>query len=322
MPISSAWEALRGDPLPWLLDERHPNLHWRALTELVGRPAASPAVERARGGANAVEPVAALLEALLPDGSWADGAGWWDAAGGHGWRLLGAVQWGADPADPRLQAAASRLLAEAPGEGGFAAREGGSPAPWLTARVLQALAGLGFGRHARFQEALAWLEEAAPKAQDGGWAREGAGDGAGPCRITPVALLAALAACGDDRRHLLRDRATRGVVEVLAYGDAALDALGHPCLARTDLAEALWVLARSGAEVQPVMVPALARLQERQLDGGRWPRDLEVPAELALGKWLPAVGEPSRWLTLKSAVAILHYAVPAGLPRMFPKKPD
>ena len=88
MTISSPWEALSGDPLPWLLDERHPNLHWRVLAELVGRPLASPAVVRSRGGANAVEPVAALLEALLPDGGWADSAGWCDAAGGHGWRLL------------------------------------------------------------------------------------------------------------------------------------------------------------------------------------------------------------------------------------------
>ena len=54
------WEALTGDPLPWLLDDHRPNLLLRVLVELVGRPAGSPAVLRARGGANAVEPVASL----------------------------------------------------------------------------------------------------------------------------------------------------------------------------------------------------------------------------------------------------------------------
>ena len=66
-----AWESLRGDPLPWLLDPNRPNLHWRVLTELVGRPPESPAVVRARGGADAVEPIASLIADLQPDGTWA-----------------------------------------------------------------------------------------------------------------------------------------------------------------------------------------------------------------------------------------------------------
>lgn len=314
------WEALRGDPLPWLLDSERPNLQWRALVELVGRPALSPAVVRAQGGANVFDPVAALLESLHPDGSWAVDAAWWDAGAGPGWRLLAAVQWGADPGDPRLQAAAARLLDEAPGEGGFA-RDGASPAsPVLTARVAQGLAGLGCARHPRLQEALAWLDEGARPAPGGGWLAEGADGRPSPCGVTAVATLAALTAAGDERRKGLRERAERGTVELLARGEADLERLGHPCLERTDLAEALWGLARAGVALRPAMVQPLARLQGRQLEGGRWPRDVPPPPGLPIGDPLP-VGAPSRWVTLKAAVAVMRYGGEAALPRMFPDKP-
>ena len=66
----SGWEALRGDSLAWLLDEARPNLQWRVLVELIGRPLDSPAVRRARGAANGVEPLASLLAELHSDGGW------------------------------------------------------------------------------------------------------------------------------------------------------------------------------------------------------------------------------------------------------------
>ena len=90
--ISDAWESLRGDPMPWLLDEDRPNLHWRVLVELLRRPVSSPAVLRARGGADAAEPIASLLAELDPDGSWATGVGYWRPYSGPGWRIVAAVQ--------------------------------------------------------------------------------------------------------------------------------------------------------------------------------------------------------------------------------------
>ncbi len=114
---TQGWEALRGDSLDWLLDPARPNLHWRVLVELVGRPTDSPAVRRARGGANAVEPVASLLADLHPDGGWATTVPRWSVYNGPGWRLVAAVAWGADPDDPRLHAASERLLQARPGRG-------------------------------------------------------------------------------------------------------------------------------------------------------------------------------------------------------------
>jgi hypothetical protein len=306
--------------VPWLLDLSQPNLHWRVLTEVIRRPSDSPAVVRARGGANAIEPVATLLKELMPDGSWASSADLWEKFAGPGWRLLAAVSWGADPSDPRLHAASLRLLEEAPGVGGFAASDGGDSVPWLTARVLQALARLGWCRHSRFQEAVAWLDEAAPRSVDGGWIGSG-GDGESVgCGVTPVALLDALTACGATNRKALRDRAVRAVLAAIAGRGDELLLLGYPNFARTDAAEALAVLARAEAGYDPKMLTALTRLQQVQLEGGRWARGDGVPASLPVGD-RPTTGEPSRWITLEAVTAILHYAVEAGLPRMFPQKP-
>lgn len=91
--------------MPWLLDPSRPNLHWRVLTDLIHRPPDSRAVTSARGGADAVDPIATLLEDLSPDGAWVRTTPLWEKFAGPGWRLLAAVQWGGDPTDPRLQGA-------------------------------------------------------------------------------------------------------------------------------------------------------------------------------------------------------------------------
>jgi hypothetical protein len=239
----------------------------------------------------------------------------WRDFDGPGWRLLAAAQMGADFTDPRLHAGAEVLLETAPGEGGFALEHDQVPVAWLTARVLQALAELGWCHHARFQEGLAWLDEAAPRSRTGGWER-----GGDECEVTPVAVLAALATCGEDRRTELRSRAVYSILRIVAEPTEALSMFRHPCLDRTDLAEAFAALARCDVPLAPVMVPALKRIQNLQVEGARWNRDLPVPANLPVGNEMTP-GAPSRWITLKCATALLHYAVEAELPRMYPAKP-
>lgn len=282
---------------------------------MVRRPADSPAVVRARGGANATNRVAALLADLAPDGTWYSDAPLWRSFDGPGWRLLAAVQVGADPTDPRLHAGAEVLLETAAGEGGFALDQEQAPVPWLTARVLQALAELGWCHHARFQEGLAWLDEEAPCAQSGGWLNADR-----ECEVTPMAVLAVLTSCGEDRRTELRRRAVDSIQRTLAEPTEELTRLAHPGLDRTDLAELLSILARSDVPLAPEMIPALRRIQNAQLEGARWRRDVAVPSALPVGSGM-AAGEPSRWLTLKCATALMHYAVDAKLPRMYPAKP-
>lgn len=317
-PCGDAWEALRFDPLGWLLEGERPGLHQRVLVELFGRPASSPAVGRQADAAGASDPVAALLAELHPDGAWASGVGWWTRFGGRGWRLLAAVELGADPRDPRLLSGMRSLLEQAPGAGGFAPRAGVAPDPGLTARLAAAALAVGLSRHPRVQEALAWLEEAAPRTPGGGWARATGEEDA----VVPTALLGGLASAPAARGPELRGRAQGSIVRILSdRRRPPLERLGHPGLHQTDLAEMLAALARSGAPWDPRLRPALRRLQEMQDGSGRWPRCRPVPRSLPLGEWRPATREPSRWVTLRAAVAVLRYAVDAGLPRLFPPKP-
>ncbi|HSL18999.1 MAG TPA: hypothetical protein VLB51_13920 [Methylomirabilota bacterium] len=298
---SEAWQALRGDSLDWLLDPARPNLYWRVLVDVIGRPLDSPAVRRARGGANVAEPVASLLADLHPDGHWATDLPLWAPDGGPGWRLVAAVQMGADPEDPRLHAASERLLEEAPGDGGLLGPGGSEPDPRLTARTLEALTGLGWKRHPRVQEWLAWLDET------GGWE----GD--------PVAATAVLGACGTDGRPTLRERAADGLDAVLAAdGDRGLDVLGHPNLLRTDLAEVFAVLAAARVEPRRSWRRPLESLQRLQDGDGRWPLQTSMPKTLGP----PEPPGPSKWVTLKATRAMLAYAVAAELPRLFPYPPD
>ncbi len=294
------WEALGGDSLDWLLDPARPNLHWRVLVELVGRPADSPAARRARGGANAVEPVTSLLADLHPDGGWATHLPLWAPYGGPGWRLVAAVQWGADPEEPRVHAASERLLETAAGEGGLVRPRSSEPDPQLTARALETMVALGWGRHPRVQEWLAWFEAT------GGWEDDA------------TAAVAVLAASRGGLRPGLQERAVDGLGRSLAASrGASFTTFGHPNLLRTDLAEIFANLAAAGVGFRRPWRRLLKKLQARQDGMGRWSRASPIPRSLAA----PEPAQPSKWITFKATKAVLAYAVEAELPRLFPFPP-
>jgi hypothetical protein len=294
-----------------LLDEHRPNLHWRVLAELVGRPVDSAAVVRAMGGASACEPVATLLADLHPDGSWVTPVGMSRRYGGPWWRLIAAVQLGADPSDPRLDAAAGRLLDRIDGVGGFSAGPNQPESAVLTARLVQTVACLGFIRHLRVQEALAWFEED----------RRAWNLPLGQLWTVATALLAALAS-GGLVGHPLRKRLGKKLIGLFATAEAPSTRYGHPNLARTDLSEVLWALARIGVPWDERLAGPLRLLQSAQNEQGRWPSRRAVPQSLPVKPdTFETVGEPSRWITLRAVVALNAYAVPAQLPRLFPEKP-
>lgn len=304
--------------MSWLLDDCGPGVRWRTLVELVGRPPGSPAVVRARGGASAFEPVASLLGRLQPDGSWELGVGTWSRFRGAGWHLVAAVGLGADTVDPRLRAGAARLLETAGGDGGL------NPAPCITARGLHALAELGQARDPRFEEALAWIEATADSAGGAVWTCPFYGHRGpqGGCVVTAVAVLGLLLAAPEHSRTALRDLAVSELDRALSAGHRPnnLFRYGNANLMRTDAAEIFQVLARSGVAFDPAWLPSLGRLQTGQDDTGRWTLGEPDPASLGIF-YGEEIGRRSPWATLRAATALMHYAVAAGLPRMFPAKP-
>ncbi len=301
--------------MAWLLDEDHPSVTWRALVDLIGRPMDARAVQRARGAADASKPLATLLAPLDPDGRWRIPEGPWDAPEGAGWRLAAAVQLGADPGDPRLDAAARRLVA------GRLPLDAGSPC--VAARAAETLSRLGWTNAPVLTELLAWLEEGAVPNGSGGWRCADPSHGGldGGCVVTAVGVMAALAAPGARRRPALAVRAREVLLEALGAGfEGAGD--GWPNLLRTGRSEILVRLAMAGVPWEPRMDAALKKLQSSQDAEGRW-----VPEVGPEGSWggasgLDRPGRPSRWLTLHALIVLRAYAVPAALPRLFPERPS
>ncbi|NOZ95949.1 MAG: hypothetical protein GXP47_14595 [Acidobacteria bacterium] len=299
----------------WLLDDDHPTVGWKVLTDLIRRPAEAPAVNRARGAANASEPLATMLASLDPAGRWNVQEGAWNGPEGGGWRVVAAVQLGADPQDPRLDAAARRLAtAPVPADPAF---------PCVAARAAEALALLGWGNSPELTELLAWLDEGAPPAEDGGW-RCGHPSHAGPgggCVVTPTAILAALAAPGARHRPALAVRARDALLDLLGEEPEPSMPEGWPNLLRSSKVEILMRLALAGVPWDPRMNATLKELQASQDSLGRWIADAEPEATWSGAPGLDRPGSPSRWLTLHALIALRAYAVPAGLPRFYPERP-
>jgi len=69
--VTNAWHAaLRGDPLPWLLERDDPAIRHLALAQLVDEPEDAPSVRRARAAAMRTDPIASILAAQDPEGWW------------------------------------------------------------------------------------------------------------------------------------------------------------------------------------------------------------------------------------------------------------
>jgi hypothetical protein len=167
---------------------------------------------------------------------------------------------------------------------------------------------------------MAWIDEGSAAHPSGGWPTSGGGKKRGECAVTAVSVLDALTGCSDLRRSSLRDRAIGSLLRILDDSVGPRAPYSHPCLGRTDDAEILSAMARASVPLSPKMLPALSKLQERQLEGGRWARGIDVPKSLPVPV-STSLEEPDRWITLKCVSALMTYAVEAELPRMYPAKP-
>ncbi len=303
MAEATWWRHLRGDPTRFLFDGEDPGVEWRALVELLGRGPDSPAVERARAAARESGPAAEILRQQGAMGLWGSPGGVGHRWGGSLWRFLAATWLGADPHDPRVERAASALLAVlSPSSGGFSPARDTQRSACLTAAVCAAMMRCGFGRHPRVQEAVAWL-----------WAREGEGGWScpdlrhlvgGECPHAAVWVLKTVVEAGDsDRRRLapLAERATNWLESrgLLIEGPAppGWRRFGYPCLGQSDLLEALATVARWQHQASPAVLQVLEVVLTRQDEGGHWRVERAAP----LGE---KVGAPSRWLTLQALVAV------------------
>ncbi len=325
-------DRLRGDPFPWLLDEANPAIRHLALRDLLGRASADPEVRAARDAATRTDPIATILAAQEP-------AGWWEKPGhGYGpkyrgttWSLIFLDQLGADPAEPRVRAGCTYVLAhsQAP-TGGFgcsaAAVETRPPAPGtvihcINGNLLRALIGFGWLDDERVGRAIAWEATAITGEGEPHWnsATPGPGFRCGanekePCAWGATKALLALARIPPEQRSPAVDRAIAASVDFLLSRDPAVAdypmgwgntkpngswfRLGFPSGYVTDVLQVLEALVEAGAGGDPRLAAAVEWLLGQQDDQGRWANRYPYTGKMWIDIDRP--GAPSRWVTLRA----------------------
>lgn len=274
------------------------------MVELLGRPSDSPAVGRARATARDQGMAASILARQGSMGYWGSpgtyGARW----SGGSWHLLAATWLGADPLDPRAVRGAETLVRQLePGQGGFAVARNRPPSSCFTAELCATFFRLGFGRHPRVAEAVAWLVSRDEGAE--GWSCPDLRHTvAGACPVAAVSVLrlsAEMSMSERDRFGSAANRAARWLFEqqlLLKPGSPrGWLRFVHPCLARADLLDALAALARLGYPPTELVLAGTREMLRQQGEDGCWRPGLPSP----FGE---EVGRPSRWLTLKALVVL------------------
>jgi hypothetical protein len=328
----TGWQAsLRGDPLPWLLDEVAPAVRQLALRQLLGAADDDPAVLEARGAAMRTHPIAAMLAAQDPEGWWGKpGSGYGPKYASTVWTLVFLDQLGADGADPRIRAGCAYLIDQAQSvNGGFgaSASRAARPAPstvvhCLNGNLLRALVGFGWLDDPRVTRAIEWQAASITGEDEIRYYRSsvpgpgflcGVNEGLA-CAWGATKAVLALARIPPARRTPAVGRALEeGVAFLLgrdpavadypmAYGNTKPNGswfrLGFPSGYVTDVLQVLEALCEAGAAGDPRLDNAVDWLLAQQDGQGRWANRYPYAGKMVVDIDVP--GEPSRWVTLRA----------------------
>lgn len=328
----SDWRsALKGDPVPWLLEAANPAARHLALRWLEDRGADDPLVAEARRAAMTAEPIATILANQVPEGYWEKpGAGYATKYRGTVWQVIFLDQLGADGADPRIRAACEYVLAHAAApNGGFGASgalgPGGPPNSYvihcLNGNLLRALIGFGWLRDERVARAIDWEARTITGEGVERWYASSTGpdfrcgaNGGQPCAWGAVKAMLGLAGIPPAERSALVDRAIeRGIAFLLGRDPAVADyptadgtsrpngswfKPGFPSGYVTDVLQVLEALVDLGLARDPRLGHALEWLLSLQEADGRWRNRYAYNGKT----WIDfeRQGQPGKFTTLRA----------------------
>ena len=335
----TAWQhMLKGDPLPWLLEDETPAVRHLALRRLLDEPEDAPEVRRARVAAMRTDPIATILVAQQPEGYWAKpGPGYSPKYRSTVWQLMFLDQLGADGADDRVQAACEYVLRHTQSAtGGFAAWGGGSrpeaPAPpslvihCLNGNLLRALIGFGRLDDERVQRAVDWQSRSITGEEFSGYYQSGTSgpgflcrsNGHLPCAWGAIKALLGLARIPPERRAPHVQRAMeQGAAFLLSQNPATAEypaggrntrpsaawfKLGFPHGYVADMLQNLAVLCELGYARDARLEAAVDWLLSRQEPSGRWKNTAAYHGKLWMD--IDRQGQVSKWVTLRACTVL------------------
>lgn len=307
--------------LDWLLDS-DASLRWQVMRDLTGASPEEISDERAKVATTGLG--ARLLAQQAPNGTWG-GAAWnrgWDSTM-HVLTLLREL--GLDPESAAARRAVGLVRDRVTWRGCGPPETASNPffegetEPCINGQV--AASGAYFGVDVSPLIARL-LDEQLP---DGGWNCEAERGSTRSSFNTTVCVLEALLEheratggsaevtaarlAGEEyllERRLMRRKATGDLIERDRKGGHSWTAFAFPCWWRYDALRALDYLRRAGAEPDERVSEAVDLVEAKRDASGRWPLDVVYPGRMPvdLGE---AVGEPSRWVTLR-AQRVLDWA--------------
>jgi hypothetical protein len=325
--VGERWrDALRGDPLPWLLERDDPAIRHLALTQLLDEPEDAPAVRRTRAAAMRTDPIASILDAMDPEGWWVQpGNRYGPKYRGWFWSISFLEQMGADPRDRRVRRACDHLLArgQAPGGGfGWANVDSGVP-HCLTGDLIRSLVAFGRLDDEGVRRAIAWEAGAISGEGHDRWYAGSTSapgfacgiNGGLPCGWGAVKAMRGFAAIPPRRRTASVRRAIdRGVAFLLDHdlstGAFPTDTkvsrrwtqLGFPQGFVADALQGLEALVELGHGRDPRLEPTVSLVLAKQDAYGRWRN--EYPYRGKLWAEVDEPRRPSKWVTLRACRAL------------------
>jgi hypothetical protein len=299
-------DALRDDPIPWLLEPENPSVRYWTLTDILSRPADDPDVLEARAAISQQPLVQDLFAQQHPDGHWGDDRTKPHTAQGSLGVLSLLYMLGVEP-DERTTAGCASFLRFCQHEsGGFSmvkTRRSGI-FPCTTGAHFPMLVYFGLGDDPRVRRAFAFVIEDASTADALDCGRYQHRD----CLWGAIAVLNGLAVLPADMRSPLSEQVVRRLADALLDADYDFEGehkrwftFGVPRV--WDLLSALRALAAHGYARDPRFVPFLDLFLARQDERGRW-----LCGSVSRTWPLEKRNRPSKWVTL-DALRLLKAAV-------------
>jgi hypothetical protein len=322
--------------LNWLLDPAEPGPRHLALRDLVRLQPDDPELLAARAAAHAAPPIAAILDAIEPEGYWGKpGAGYGPKYSSTVWALIMLAQCGATAsADERIRRGATYLLDHALAAGGqLTTNSKGAPSgtvDCLQGNLLMSLMDLGID-DPRLDLAFEWMartvtgEGVAPKEEktaarryyaykSGPLFRCGV-NGDLPCGWGAAKVMLAFAKLPAERRTPLIDDAIRQGAEYLLSIDPATAAypsaygegpsrnwwkFGFPVFYITDILQVVEALVALGCGDDPRLTNALVLVRDKADEQARWSLEYGYARKMGEGVEFGRKGRPNKWVTIRA----------------------
>lgn len=328
-----AWSyQLNADPLPWLLEPHEPGVRYLALRQLLHYPPSHPEMRSACQAAHQQGPIAAILQQMDKEGYWVQpGPGYNPKYRATVWSLILLAQLGASiEYDERIARACSYFFDHGFADSGQFSMTGApsGTVDCMHGNMCWALLTLG-SDDPRLESAFEWMartvtgEGLAPKQDKKAQFRYYAAKcgplfACGfnyelPCAWGAARVMLAFSVLPTERRTPLIQQAIEQGVEFLFSVDPASAAypsggtgkpsgnwwkFGFPLFYITDILQIVEVLVALGYGQDPRLTNALALVQEKQDEQGRWLLEYDYA-----GKTWGDFGEkkkPNKWVTLRA----------------------